>query len=454
MAKFIAPQLTSILGDDLDAIDEATLQRLIGIAESEVLEYKSEHYGKTDGKKAELAGDIACFANAAGGLLVVGMAEDDDTGEAMGLVPLPLQPHGSEEDTRYRKILASKVFPRLDVSIASVDVTGGSVLLVSVPPSVLRPHAVYRDGSLRHPIRDGRGIRHLHEWEVADAYRQRFEGARAAAGRADDVREQLLELIHEIVADGDPSDEPPVWLVMALSPDRPGHMRIDHDTVAASREWAARVRTVPAGFVYDLDPTSGFRRVDMTDMTDAARQHSRMVASLTSTGGGAGAIRLDHERFTDEPGQPVALLDVWLFMAALALGEMLAAHAVDRCGTGGTATALVNLEVIGDDAVKLAHRRFHHFLRQLGRTRRPPASTPVGRRTVALDDLWPPSSGLVSVCAALISDVTGPFGVPTPYQADREGRIRRRYVERGIIERLEQWADQHGIEVTDERAGE
>lgn len=192
----------------------------------------------------------------------------------------------------------------------------------------------------------------------------------------------------------------------------------------------------------------------MTDMTDAARQHSRMVASLTSTGGGAGAIRLDHERFTDEPGQPVALLDVWLFMAALALGEMLAAHAVDRCGTGGTATALVNLEVIGDDAVKLAHRRFHHFLRQLGRTRRPPASTPVGRRTVALDDLWPPSSGLVSVCAALISDVTGPFGVPTPYQADREGRIRRRYVERGIIERLEQWADQHGIEVTDERAGE
>lgn len=95
--------------------------------------------------------------------MIVGMAEDDATGEATGLVPLDPQPHRNEEDVRYGSIIAPNVFPHLDVATARVDVDGGSILLVSVAPSPLRSHAVYRDGSLRYPMRTGRTRRWLHE---------------------------------------------------------------------------------------------------------------------------------------------------------------------------------------------------------------------------------------------------------------------------------------------------
>lgn len=447
MGKFVPPQLSALLGSDLDAVDEAALQRLVGVVESDVLEFKSDHYG-TDGEaKRELAFDVAGFANAAGGLLVVGMDEDNDTGAATSIVPLSVQPHGVEEDTRYRQILAGQVVPRLDVDIECVDVSGGNVLLVGVPPSPRRPHAVERNGSLRYPVRDGRQRGWLHEWEIADAYRQRFDAAEAGVARADAAFGRVRQFVDTAMAGSD--DPESAWLVMALAPDRAGELRLDHDTVTATREWSADIITAPIDFLIGtLEPSSGFRSIELADQRSENRQRARLFAVLGSDGTGAAAIRVDHGRIEREPkGRPLAVLDVHLFLAALGVVELLAGHAIGRCGTGGTATALVHLDVRGGTVV-LGHVR-RQVLRQLPNAR-PSSSTPIGRRTVALDDVWPASPGLVSACAVLLSDVTGPLGVPTPLQADRGGRIRRPYIEREILGDLQRWADDHSIDVIDD----
>lgn len=171
-----------------------------------MLEFKSEHYGASDSAKKEVALDLTAFANTVGGLMIVGMEEDRATNVATGLVALEAQPHGTEEDTRYRLIIAGNVSPHFPIHAAQVDVTvdgvEGTVLLVSVEPSPLRPHAFRRDDTLRYPVRDGRGRRCLQEWEVGDAYRRRDEGLRAAAERADDVRARLVGMIGDVLAGG------------------------------------------------------------------------------------------------------------------------------------------------------------------------------------------------------------------------------------------------------------
>jgi hypothetical protein len=73
--------------------------------------------------------------------------EEDGAGRATRVVPLNLQPHGVEEDIRYRQIIASKVFPSLQIDTYRVQVPNGHVFLIAVPPSTAQPHAVLHNDS-------------------------------------------------------------------------------------------------------------------------------------------------------------------------------------------------------------------------------------------------------------------------------------------------------------------
>jgi hypothetical protein len=84
--------LTSIVGSNLDAIDETALDKLVGIAENDVLDHKSDHSARPTAIGASWPLALQDFANASGGLLIVGMEEDHDTG-ATGTVPLPARSH-------------------------------------------------------------------------------------------------------------------------------------------------------------------------------------------------------------------------------------------------------------------------------------------------------------------------------------------------------------------------
>lgn len=78
--------LRPLLGDDPATVGPDQLAKLIGLPETDQADWKLR---LDDNKKtnADLAVDVAAFANAGGGLIVVGLAEDDgDTNEAASFV--------------------------------------------------------------------------------------------------------------------------------------------------------------------------------------------------------------------------------------------------------------------------------------------------------------------------------------------------------------------------------
>ena len=69
-----------MFGQRLDELDYQTIAELVGApeaAEGEDLDYKQAHYRPDDRGREELAKDIAAFANHLGGLLIIGMAENN-----------------------------------------------------------------------------------------------------------------------------------------------------------------------------------------------------------------------------------------------------------------------------------------------------------------------------------------------------------------------------------------
>src|SRR6266545_1501836 len=79
MVTLRSRRLERLFDARLDEVTRAHIADLVTAAVPEAydLEYKAELYGKSDKEKRDVAGDIAAMANIAGGLLVLGIAEDD-----------------------------------------------------------------------------------------------------------------------------------------------------------------------------------------------------------------------------------------------------------------------------------------------------------------------------------------------------------------------------------------
>jgi hypothetical protein len=154
------------------------------IAEGQRLDYKQELPLERDKDRAELAKDISGMANAQGGLLIYGVAEDDsDEPRPVGMTPLPR----AGQQTRVEDILDSTVHPRLDYSCRTLDAGEGCVLVVRVAPRAGGPHMVQGYKQHRYFIRRGTRTLPMSEDEVRAAYE-------AARTRADKLGELLTQL--------------------------------------------------------------------------------------------------------------------------------------------------------------------------------------------------------------------------------------------------------------------
>ncbi len=71
------------------------------------LDFKEAHYGNTDGEKKKLAGYVAAIANTAGGVIFIGIEEDD---QARAIAAPGVQVSEAERG-RIRQIVASQVSP-------------------------------------------------------------------------------------------------------------------------------------------------------------------------------------------------------------------------------------------------------------------------------------------------------------------------------------------------------
>ena len=140
----------------LDAITEQHLRDLIqtGARESLYIDYKSQTYDKNEAARKEFLADICSFANAAGGDIVIGMAET-------GGVPSEITPFTDDADQerlRLEQMARDGVEPRIiGLAVRVVTVSGGVVFIVRVPKSWNPPHRVKFQGSNRFYARTSGG---------------------------------------------------------------------------------------------------------------------------------------------------------------------------------------------------------------------------------------------------------------------------------------------------------
>lgn len=218
----IPSALHHLLGTDLASITPDALERLIGAEEGQSLEFKTIVEDTKAGKE-EFADDVTALANGGGGLLIIGIPEDRDTGRALSIAGIE---RSGDEALRLEQILASRVQPPLPVDIVRVGLPDGhDVIVVAVEGGPYRPHAVLSSGSkLSYPIRVGRQKQHLSEAQVADSYARRFTSATDRQGR-------LIELHVEHGA------ELPLnyfgWLIVTALPSSLGPLPLTETTIRA-----------------------------------------------------------------------------------------------------------------------------------------------------------------------------------------------------------------------------
>jgi hypothetical protein len=83
-------RLIDLLGARLDEIGEQHLGNLVAgrVREDAELDFKQDRYGNTDQQRRDLAGDLAAMGNSRGGLIVIGIRDDNDV--AAELTPVEL----------------------------------------------------------------------------------------------------------------------------------------------------------------------------------------------------------------------------------------------------------------------------------------------------------------------------------------------------------------------------
>jgi hypothetical protein len=456
-------RLEALLGAPLDTVTYAALAALKGnleAGETEELDYKRVQLADTEEKKAELAKDVAAFANHIGGVLVIGMADvngipsevmDTDVSDA-------LQRH-------FHQVIARLTAPtvRFDMrAVPNPDPAAGGCgfLLVSVPRSPQAPHAVtapLKNGTkeaLLYPRRVGTKTDWLTETDVATAYQRRFsEGA---------DRSQRLNTVERAVVYDLPKNGLP-YLLVTVVPEIPGDMLINQETFRRHQaELLASSLLGENERVFD-GVRIGSRRLVATGGDRAAEWYSQC------DGSGVWAMRpTTHLTPAGEETFRWAEPDtvVWLLLSAL---HLLGVHARDR--SGATGTALTRAVIVDNcyshpdgpprpDPLTFMYRRPEaqllyplriDALRDNDRTR-VPLSTQTStyadsNAVVFLDELADQGPGLIQTASLLADEIMQAFGIAEAPPLTRAGQLRQSGWGYQLRTNMVKWAVAHEIEV-------
>ncbi|MFF5303489.1 helix-turn-helix domain-containing protein [Streptomyces sp. NPDC013161] len=437
MVALRSRRLEGLFGARLDAVSHAEVAALKtnAVSESYDLEFKGELYGGNDRAKRDLAGDVAALANTAGGVLLLGVAEDDQARAA----ELPGVALSDGEVLRYRSIVADLVhpLPTFDVrQIEDPDRPGHGFLMIAVPRSPSAPHGVLVNEGLRYPRRNGASITYLSEAEVAAAYQDRFARRQT---RHDDLLRYERALIDRL----DTSDQ--TYVVVTLVPDLSGDFILDTRTMRAFREETLDKdllvipRMVAVRYV-----TVGSRRLIAHGGPEPAKA-SWVACELHQSGAGTfAAIAANREsiaplrlsRIEDED----LVLDIWSGL------RLLARHARDRAAAGGPATVRATLwPVTPDLPAELRQSRGAGGRLGSHQVTNPPQASSV----FDIDDLAEDGPALIAATSSLAAGLIQHFGYPETLQMTTDGVIRSNYwsgLRYGPA--VQRWATQANVDMT------
>jgi hypothetical protein len=442
MASFRSRRLETFLGAPLAEVGHTHVAGLVAARVSEAfdLDFKSTLYGRSDQDKRSLASDVAALANSAGGIIILGVGEDDQARATAA----PGVPISDAEVRRIHQVVAALVAPMPVVEV--VPVPGGSsgehgYLIIAVPMSPARPHAVLVNEGMRFPRRNGPANRYLSEPEVAAAYRDRAARARSQDKRAAAAEKQIFTRLVSGI-------EEQYWVVVSLVPDVPGELLIGHHALTA-------VRTDMLGkFPLIIQPSNfswhraevGRRRLQLSGSPHSGPAFW-LAADLHDDGTGAFAVNAADIGNARKPNQ-VWMHDEQIVNGILTGLRFLARHARDRAMAGGGALIRARLYpirhkqrfMLGTGTRTGDAREGHLLYYRAGH---------VAESAAPLDVLADDGPGLVSAAYLLATDIFQEFGMPEAMQLTRDGELYSHYWGDGLLPSLRAWAKEAGITITD-----
>lgn len=138
--------------------------------ETATLDFKRTLPGTEDRARRDFLCDCAAFANAAGGQLVFGIAEQDGRAGAIA----PLQGSQDGEVQRLQNMLKDGVEPRIDgVEVRAVPLVSGFAVVVDIPPQFNGPFQARLGTWSRFTIRNGTSNADMSYRQLRDAFGRR-----------------------------------------------------------------------------------------------------------------------------------------------------------------------------------------------------------------------------------------------------------------------------------------
>ena len=180
-----------MLATNLESVTASLLQSVCDgrWSESISVEFKREAPGTFDRDKHELLKDVCAMANAEGGDITFGINEVD--GAASAITPISAEP-GDALMRRIAQTIESGLEPRvLGIRLHRVDVVGGYVLVLRVPPSYQGPHGIKVNTSRRFVMRTGTTTSDL----TFDQLRTAFDRTASLAERARAFTAQRIDAL-------------------------------------------------------------------------------------------------------------------------------------------------------------------------------------------------------------------------------------------------------------------
>lgn len=448
-------RLEALFGARLEQLQEQHLQHIVDeqLPEDADLDFKKGLY--TEAKKLDLATDVAAMANAQGGVVILGVEEDN--GRARKLHPLELR---EGEDRRMREIVARNAAPvpsfRIQHVPSAADPAQGYYLLL-VPRSPHAPHAVRVNAeSLRYPRRYGAQTLYLAEAEVADAYRSRFLEATSQVAQLDRVHRDGVEVLEPTLL----GDDARPWLTLALVPNSLGVMDMRLGSPTKFQDWVRQggnyLETPYAGAAPQA--STGVRRVTVSawlDRDTGLPEHA--YGEFHADGSGFVATALALQESSRGEGL-TGISDEALVATMTGMVRLLVDHAASHAGVHGDAVTLATLlgpRTQNDHAVKVdlpiavLHNRQFAMWKRVPRTRSL-TRFPVSRHTISLDSIASNPTERLVATRLVLTDLVQGFGLAELYQVRPTGEIRRQYWSRHYQQSLiTEWAEKAGVTMVD-----
>lgn len=434
---FRSHRLNALLGVPVDEAEYQHFFALLGLdaaGEADDLDYKATYGDLTRSDKSDaIAVDVATFANARGGVIVVGIADKNG-------VPIDA-PGVALTDLLVREIhqaIAERIRPTPIYEIRplakdpdSYENPKRGILLILVPASMNAPHAVTVSGDkgkgmLKFPYRHESQKFWMSEAQLATAYRRRFTHVVDQSARLDAVSDEAVKAIERMPK----NRQAPIGalLVVSLVPDIPGDFVLDRETYQRFQHEVQQQHVlIGESGSYELTQTG----VAARRLICYAQGWFNSRIELHCDGSGSLATQLPTHTgrsLHEKPDHAVWDTTIsWWTVSAL---RYLARHAIGRAGAQGIAATAASLHAyapLSNDACILGGQTGLWTTSPLyggqayGNLRLGDAT---GRADFLLDILADDGQPLAAAAAELVSDLVQCFGAVEALQFTRDGTLR------------------------------